>query len=395
MTIRFLNIQDKMVWVCGLFAALGVAALPISTSITDIGFIGAAVFGLIGGRKVDWQRFLSEPAILVILGFFLLLVLGMTYSSVGLHDSFKTLKKYFPLLFAILMMPGLSDDRWHNKIWWVFVGALVFTLVLSYLQLTKVVDFHFLSRRANIGSASVFRAYTHAAFLMIFGALFSSVKAFKSKGNVKWAWYFLSALFALNVMLSDARSSYVLIVLVFALWMFRCWGWKGVAISLLAGIVGIGSLYSVSMHFRGRIGQISTDISRYQKGEHQTSVGIRYTFAKNSVEIIKKNPVIGTGTGSFHHEYSKLGQRLQSDNPHNEYLHVGVMLGGVGILALLAMYGTIFYRASFLPWSESVIVQAAVVALAVGCLQDSWLMSSAEGHFFPFWVAWAFSYGRK
>ena len=44
-----------------------------------------------------------------------------------------------------------------------------------------------------------------------------------------------------------------------------------------------------------------------------SSVGHRLTFAKNSWELIKNNPILGVGTGDFPDEYKKIQNLIKRD----------------------------------------------------------------------------------
>jgi O-antigen ligase len=104
-----------------------------------------------------------------------------------------------------------------------------------------------------------------------------------------------------------------------------------------------------------------------------------------------RHPVLGTGTGSFQHAYSRLDPKppLQTDDPHNEYLYIGVMLGGVGVALLIALFYTLYLSGEDLPFEHRLLVQGAAVSIAVGCMANSFILASTEGHFFAFWCAWA------
>jgi O-antigen ligase len=76
-----------------------------------------------------------------------------------------------------------------------------------------------------------------------------------------------------------------------------------------------------------------------------TSESMRIGFWRASLDALKDAPVVGHGTGSIRHvldESARQGRRPPDDlgirNPHNQILAVGIQLGAVGIVALLAMW---------------------------------------------------------
>lgn len=70
----------------------------------------------------------------------------------------------------------------------------------------------------------------------------------------------------------------------------------------------------------------------------------RYLLFSHSLEIIKKRPVIGHGTGSFTDIFKKINKetekivRYNHKTPHNNYLYVWIELGMLGLLILLSVF---------------------------------------------------------
>ena len=74
-----------------------------------------------------------------------------------------------------------------------------------------------------------------------------------------------------------------------------------------------------------------------------TSAGQRITFAINSWQIIKENPIIGIGTGDFPLEYKKINQintpgLPNTTNPHNMYTLIVMELGVIGLISMLSIF---------------------------------------------------------
>ena len=65
--------------------------------------------------------------------------------------------------------------------------------------------------------------------------------------------------------------------------------------------------YQFSHLFKFRVDSAIVEFTNYSE-EQNSSVGLRINFAKNSWQIIKKNPIIGIGTGDFPNEYKKINQ---------------------------------------------------------------------------------------
>jgi O-antigen ligase len=115
------------------------------------------------------------------------------------------------------------------------------------------------------------------------------------------------------------------------------------------------------------------------------SMGMRLQFWQNTISLIAKHPLLGTGTGSLHREYGRLvagTDTLDAVNPHNEYLGVTAQLGLVGLILLLAIGVSAWRDGMKLPSLERDALQALIVTMAIGSLFNSLLLDVNEGRFF-------------
>jgi O-antigen ligase len=135
-------------------------------------------------------------------------------------------------------------------------------------------------------------------------------------------------------------------------------------------------------------------VQEYQYGAARTSMGMRFDWWINSVGMIKERPIFGYGTGSFLKEHDKWieGTKIQpTDNPHNEYLFIGVQLGLLGLLLFLLLFTAQIIYSYKLEKPDRLFVQGVVIAMAVGCIMNSFLFDSHQGHFWAFLVGIYFS----
>ncbi|WP_377479252.1 O-antigen ligase family protein [Pontibacter toksunensis] len=78
----------------------------------------------------------------------------------------------------------------------------------------------------------------------------------------------------------------------------------------------------------------------YESDNPGTGMMMRLVFWRTAIEVIEQNPLFGVGTGDgqdaldIHYEERNLNSLL-GYNPHNQYLHTGVMLGLIGTFYLL------------------------------------------------------------
>ena len=117
--------------------------------------------------------------------------------------------------------------------------------------------------------------------------------------------------------------------------------------SLIAMLIIIPAVFYTAYQtgdlFKERVDLAIDDVMTYQLNK-ETSVGKRITYAINSFEIIKNNPIIGVGTGDFPNEYQKISIKNNTPeyptptNPHNMYTLVLVQLGLVGLVSFMSIF---------------------------------------------------------
>lgn len=163
----------------------------------------------------------------------------------------------------------------------------------------------------------------------------------------------------------------------------------------MAPVVGVvlGLALQFSPVFSERFGHISGEIASHEKGS-ETSMGLRLEFAKTSFFLALENPFFGSGTGSFSTAYAQEAKKLGLEprkNPHNEYLHVWVELGIVGVILLLLLFHRMWQCSLCLTSQKKGIAQGFILSFMVGCLGNSILMDFTERHFFILMVALLFA----
>jgi O-antigen ligase len=118
------------------------------------------------------------------------------------------------------------------------------------------------------------------------------------------------------------------------------------------------------------------------------AIGIRVEWFFNSMQIIRQNPVIGTGTGSFdttYREFVKHTGMLSTDNPHNEYLMTTVQFGFVGLMVLFGFFAVQWYCAGrYVDFRQTIMARGFVLLMLIACMTASPLQDNAEGWFFVF-----------
>ena len=106
--------------------------------------------------------------------------------------------------------------------------------------------------------------------------------------------------------------------------------------------------YQSSDLFKKRVDIAFEEITSISTSRHN-SIGLRINFNVNSFEMIKKNLLIGVGTGDFPSEYRKINEinspsYQNTTNPHNMYTLVFAQLGIFGLISMLSIF---YYQLKF------------------------------------------------
>lgn len=361
-----------------VFALCAIAALPVSTSFTDI-FLVLAVATMLLSMKITElaHDILNNRIALLFLIFFGLFLLGATYSSAPTHDILKSLLKDSKLLYGALLIPIFREQKWRTHAFTVFIFTMTFVMTLSYANFFGLIH-------SQYHNAAVFKSHIQINFLMAFYAYLLLNRAFDNKQYHKT--YLILFLFALTntLFLSEGRSGYVVFAALMMLFGWQRYSWKGL-LTMLAFITGLASTaYFSSSKFHGRINTVISQHQQYQQGDKNTSVGKRLVFYKHALQLIKEKPIIGSGTGSVVSRMKAIEKnpQLRTHNVHNEYLNIGIQLGLLGLGFLAYFFSMIAIKSFELPKNEQYLAQATLIAIASGCLLNSWLMDSVQGHFF-------------
>lgn len=120
---------------------------------------------------------------------------------------------------------------------------------------------------------------------------------------------------------------------------------------ILIGIVS-GAYMAPSTGVKTRISQAVSDVSAYQNGQSNTSVGTRFELWRAAFLIIKEKPLLGWGDKGYKDRLSEMKKEKTANpsiisHPHNDFLYVGVTRGTLGILSLMLLYFVpfiIFYK---------------------------------------------------
>lgn len=337
----------------------------------------------------------SKAALLFIL-FYILHLVGMAYTEnvdSGLFDiQMKLTLLFFPLIYATRPIKGAA----LKYLFCVFIAggiasALLMLGVSTVTYLNTGVNTFFYEAFSFLIHPSYFAMYLNLAIIWM---LFNIVKRAKTEKFISSFWVFvIIAFFSIIIVLLSSKMGLVTMLLTYMGFMI----WYVLSRKkYLFGIVGLGlmiiSVFAV-LHFvpeiRARVENAISAISNDRPDQtNAESTAVRMLVWKAANEVIKKQPLIGTGTGDAKDELMKeynvegmTGAWQNNLNAHNEYYQVVVTLGVLGFV--------IFLLHLFLPMRNAFRNRKALYVLflilvMLNFLTESMLETQAGVMFFAF-----------
>ncbi|HEV8519262.1 MAG TPA: O-antigen ligase family protein [Burkholderiales bacterium] len=384
----FQNGAERCARICAI--ALGVS-IPISVAFDNI-FLALILVSCVAaaGYRAKLGSALRNPVALAAFALFALLVVGTTYGSGYTDEGIDMLGKYLDLAFVPIFVYLFRDEQTRHRAWIALAVALALTLVISYLARFGVISDNLLVM-GDRENPVVFKQYLTQSVMMAFATLlFSQLARATPLISRRYLWSALAIFSAINVaLMSLGRTGQVILVALLFYLAHTIWPRRTALVTAVGVAVVIGALIFSAGAINSRFSQALEEWNNWRPGETaQTSVGQRLEFYLNSLEIMRKHPLVGTGTGSFSKEYADqvAGTSMTATiNPHNEYLNMAVQLGAIGMFALLYLFFCEWRLAPLLPTEhERHLARGVVITFAIGCLFNSLLMDHTEG----LWFAW-------
>ena len=371
----------------GFWATLGFAFfIPISTAGTNICIALVVLSWILGGQYAAKMLTCQKPFVIA-LGIWIAVTLaGGLYTSAEPVAFWGRISDTTRFLYIPFLMFYVESPRKMNTILWAFVLAMVLTLILGYLKM-----YGGLPIGTKFTTAAVFKSHIKTNFFMSVAAFYL---AHQAKANPTYRKYFL---FILGLMvyyiffMSVGRIGYLTFIGFFLFFLWHALPINRVLASLSILVmmgVGVSLVYVASPQFASRVNALQHDWVLYQEGGRlvESSLGSRITFDLYSLELMQRHPILGWGTGSFKTAYQKIakekGDTFLTDNPHNEYLRVGVEFGLVGLLLLLGLLGYAWRLTRQLEGVDKHFCQGVLLMFCMGLLINSWLIDFTEGCFF-------------
>lgn len=382
---------------CLFFARLsGVAALVgtmLSLPLTNIFVTLALIFWVLTGCKPGqaWRIDLKNPAVFGALLLLAWMLLSLLWSHASLQNTLIGIWKYRKLVYVPLMVFLFADAKWRD---WAIKAWLAAAIVLMLYALIRTLPGPIGDGHMGVHPALPLSTYSYITlgFVLIPALTLGLAWMMRGKAMLDKSLGALVALLtvAFVVLAQQGRTTYVtltaLLIFFILTQLKSAQKWLAMAVLIVAA-AGVGTF---STKLQMRVAEVVTDSQVALTTNTIASSGLRIGFWRTTLDIVKHNPILGTGMGTWADEYRKYVVSTPNTpkiapsggNPHQEYLLMASQLGLVGLALFLIWLARCVFASKYLRQNERIAAQSLLVAFIVGCFFNSTLFDSATGHFF-------------
>ncbi len=383
-----------------LVVVLG-CSIPISVALDNVllGIIGGCwVLG--GGYREKLEAIRDNPVALAAVALFALYLAGTLYTIGNNSEVLNTMSKGARLLLIPAVLPLMRDVRWRRRGIVAFQASMLVTLVLSYLIWSGALPVNAWLKGTELDPVAFKAHITHNVFMSFAAFLFAlgAVDAKTRRARIVLSVLCAAAIANVLVMV-PGRTGHIVLLVLFTYFLYRLLGKKGIAIAGVAlGALAIFVFLSPDTMLHKRITLADDQLQQWRTGappDLRNSIGQRLEILRNTLEVIRDNPVFGVGTGGFGEAYAALANRTGdtlTKNPHNEFLMIIAQFGLAGLAVLLCVFATQWWVAERLPDRfDQAAARGFVITMVVASTLSSTLVDHAEGLFFVYMSALLFA----
>jgi O-antigen ligase len=392
----YFSLSKKISCVCAVLLGF---SLPISTSLDSVLLILLFSSALIGWNSQYFNMVKENPVAKAALLLFCTLLIGCFYGITTPEKSFKVLTKYDDLILVALMLPIFSSPRIRLYGQYAFLAAMILTLFLSYLIWFGAFQHTTLFVDKLPDNPVVFKLHITHGILMGYAGFMFAVYAKYATGKKRWLLLAASVLAICNILLmTQGRTGYIVIIALITYLIFVLLPLRKTSLGLVLFVISLTSIYMTVPKIQTRVNLAIHEIQTWQpkQGNNDaSSMGTRLDFYTNTINIIRKSPLFGFGTGGFELAYSKEveGTAMKRwNNPHNQFLLFWAQIGVIGLFMFLYLLAVAWRAAALLPSNaDKMLARGVLITIITGCIFNSLLLDHAEGLFFSWFLGLLFA----
>ena len=379
--------------------------IPISVSLQNLGFVLLCLLALVSANWRDKVSYIiKNPLSKWFILLYVFILIGIFYTNADGHWLRKVVgeQSYFLGFFLILLVLYRTKMGLFAKALNAYVlGCMVVFLIAVLGDLNLLPKISWFNHQPP-----------YYAFFKIYGALFMAFGGFialqllKFSQVARWRVIYSICFIAITynvIWMSFSRSGYIIYVLLLLLFAWQITNKRYRIWAILAVLAAIIITFVVSHNMQQGLKRIVTSTKAFhQVHQDNTSAGLRLQFAKNSLKLWKKKPIIGYGTGGFLKAYVDIHgisagvvpstmQHPQHD-PEGTYTFILVEHGLLGLLMVLALYGAQIRRAFMIEKGiQRNLAQGFMLLIVIFSFGGNLLLGNSTMVFYIFFSALLFA----
>ena len=322
------------------FILLGFS-IPISVAFTNILIVAYSLTWIFEGdfpkkiKEIKSVKWISS--LLLLISFYFL---GMLYGDMH-NDYIYVIKRVLLLLFFIPIV--ISELK--PKTYILALHAFLISNLTSSIVAVGI-NYDFINPIFDNSAITAFLKYNYHNILLSFSALLSFLMFLKSKSKYSFLYIVLILIYSFSIFNEAGRAgqlTFNVFFVCYAIFLLRSKFKFSILIILFLIIINF-FFYKSSSIFKHRVDHLTHIVQNDGQKKNKNSVekDIRYLFTKTGLELIRKKPIFGYGTGSFSSVF-KLETETSYDlnkhkTPHNNYLYILFELGFIGLIFFLSIF---------------------------------------------------------
>ncbi len=318
------------------------ATLPNSVAINNIVFFLIIFYWILFENKKEIIKLIKiNPFVFFIYLFVGILFISLLWTSNikwGIHILSKEL-----ILLSIPIFMNLIRKKDENILIKTYIIAMTASEIISYSVKLQIIHPVF---NATVYDPTPFMSHiSYTPFLaftiyLLIYFLFTSKETFL----IKTLSIFFITTMSINLFITGGRAGQIafFILLILAVFQFLKFNLKSLLIVFFVIPAIFITAYTTSKIFHNRVNLAINNITHFQKHKN-SSVGLRIQFAKNTLQMIKENPILGVGIGDFPKEYKKINKKYSPNlrttvQPHDMYIFVWAQSGIFAFFSFIMIF---------------------------------------------------------
>lgn len=336
-------------------------SIPLGSIISSLIFL---LWIIDGNFKYKLNKIIENKAILAFILLFSIYIIGLIYTS-DLEKGLYILKKARYLLLAPVIYTIINNEKMKEMAIKSFIVGVISSVFITYLIYFKILKFD----DATIIHHGYYSIHLSFAIFWLLNSVFKQHSRY-----LKIGIFLIIILMTINLFIQPGRVGQLAFFVLTIFFGTKRYGFNGMLYGIIIAYLLAVCFYKISPTFKARIDVMIEDITQFKTKVNNTGVGIRLVFWENTLKIIKKNPIIGVGTGDFDLEYAKIipPQDTLSDNPHNNYLLILALFGISGFIIFINLFYQLFRYS--LSSADGEIIQLLLIPMLIFMCFNSPLM---------------------